>query len=106
MARVLVTSGRRWAPVHELRGEPEPGLEQHVVRLAPCDLAFVEGFKREDIPKLEVHRPATGKPLLFLEDRRIVAVAADTPLPTNLPQLDINQPQPVAGFILRYLEIA
>jgi len=105
-AEVLVTSGRRWALVHELGDEPEPGLEPHVARLAPCDLVLVEGFKRETIPKLEVYRLETGKPLLFPEDRHIVAVAANTPLPTNLPQLDINQPQPVADFILRYLEIA
>ena len=106
VTEVLVTSSRRWALVHELRGESEPGLKQHMARLAPCDLVLVEGFKREAIPKLEVHRLASGKPLLFPEDPHIVAVAADTPLLTNLPQLDINQPQIVADFILRYLEIA
>uniref|UniRef100_E6QQA5 Molybdopterin-guanine dinucleotide biosynthesis protein B n=1 Tax=mine drainage metagenome TaxID=410659 RepID=E6QQA5_9ZZZZ len=106
VTEVLVTSARRWAVVHELRDEPEPGLEQHVARLAPCDLVLVEGFKREVIPKLEVHRLATGKSLLFPQDPYIVAVAADTPLPTNLPQMDINQPQTVADFILCYLEIA
>jgi molybdopterin-guanine dinucleotide biosynthesis protein B len=102
-SEVLLSSGRRWALIHELRGEREPPLAQHLARFSPCDLVLVEGFKREDIPKLEVHRAATGKPLLHPEDPRIVAVAADTPLPGPVRQLDINRPDRVADFILHYL---
>jgi len=60
-----VTSSKRWALMHELRDAAEPSLEQHLARMAPCDLVLIEGFKREPIPKLEIHRNATASPFCF-----------------------------------------
>ena len=40
---VLVASERRWALMHELRAEPEPGLAELLARLSPVDLVIVEG---------------------------------------------------------------
>ena len=103
---VLVTSDRRWVMMHELRNEAEPSLEEQVARFAPCDLVLVEGFKRASIPKLEIHRPAHGRPLLHPEDPNIVAVACDAPVQTSLPVLDINDPAAIAEFIMRHLRLA
>jgi molybdopterin-guanine dinucleotide biosynthesis adapter protein len=97
---VLVTSDTRWVLMHELRQEPEPSLEQQLKLFAPCDLILVEGYKKAPIPKLELHRPSLGRPLLHAEDPHIVAVASDAPLHTRLPQLDINQPEQIAQFII------
>jgi molybdopterin-guanine dinucleotide biosynthesis protein B len=83
-SEVLVSSGRRWALMHELRGEREPTLRELVARLSPVDLVIVEGFKTEDHPKLEVHRGAVGKPLLYPGDPNIVAIASDE-RPANAP---------------------
>ena len=101
---VMVTCGSRWALMHELRDGPEPTLAEHLARFAPCDLFLVEGFKHEAIPKIEVHRPAHGKPPLWPENPHIVAVASDVALATSLPQLDINDPEAVAAFVVDYLE--
>jgi molybdopterin-guanine dinucleotide biosynthesis protein B len=100
---VLVTSSRRWALIHELRGAVEPSLADHVKRLSPCDLLLVEGFKREPIPKLEVFRAEVGEPLLHPHDENIVAIASDARLTTRLPQFDLNAPQAIAEFVLRHL---
>src|SRR3954447_7703297 len=54
-SEVLITSSRRWALMHELRGAPEPDLAEQVKHISPCDLLLVEGYKREPIPKLEVY---------------------------------------------------
>ena len=62
---VLVASSRRFALVHELRGEAEPPLASLLGKLAPVDLVLIEGYKREPHPKLEVHRAAVGTPLLM-----------------------------------------
>jgi molybdopterin-guanine dinucleotide biosynthesis protein B len=62
---VMVASGRRWALMHELRGEDEPRLAALLRHLSPVDLVVVEGFKREAHPKIEVHRAANGKPWLY-----------------------------------------
>jgi len=105
-AEVLVTSSRRWALMHELRGAPEPALQALLAHLAPCDLAIVEGFKREPIPKLEVWRAVTGEPLLHPNDRDIVAVATDSAVETRVPRLDLNDPPEIARFILKHLDMA
>ena len=103
---VLVSSSRRWALVHELRGAPEPGFAALLERLSPCDLVLIEGFKRERVPKLEVYRAATGEPVLHPEDRDIVAIAADRRLDTKLPQFDLDDAPAIAGFVLRHVGLA
>jgi molybdopterin-guanine dinucleotide biosynthesis adapter protein len=100
---VLVTSSRRWALMHELRGAPEPGLTEQIERLSPCDLLLVEGFKHETIAKLEVYRAQTGESLLHPHDENIVAVASDTKVDTRLLQFDLNSPPAIAEFILKHV---
>jgi len=96
---VLITSGQRWVLMHELRGDAEPDLATQLGRISPCDLVLVEGYKRADIPKLEIHRPSTGKPLLHPGDANIIAVAADGPVRTSLPVLDLNDYDRIAAFV-------
>jgi molybdopterin-guanine dinucleotide biosynthesis protein B len=100
---VLVSSGQRWALMHELSGAPEPGLDELVQQIAPCDLLLVEGFKKEAIPKLEVYRAQTGKPLLFPDDPYIVAVASDVILTQSMLRIDLNRDDQVAEFILKHV---
>ncbi|GAA3532492.1 molybdopterin-guanine dinucleotide biosynthesis protein B [Zobellella aerophila] len=84
----------------------EPELSESLSRLDldALDLVLVEGFREAAIPKIEIHRPAHGKPLLCLQDAWIVAVASDEPgLPISCPLLDLNQPQQVADFVIQQL---
>ncbi|OGA23311.1 MAG: molybdopterin-guanine dinucleotide biosynthesis protein B [Betaproteobacteria bacterium RIFCSPLOWO2_02_FULL_67_26] len=99
---VLVSSSRRWALVHELRGAQEPGFAELIERLSPCDLVLVEGFKRERLPKLEVYRASTGEALLHAQDTDIVAVASDQRIDTKLPQFDLNDVPAIADFVLKH----
>jgi molybdopterin-guanine dinucleotide biosynthesis protein B len=109
---VLVTSTKRWALMHENRGAPEPDLSQLVTRMKPVDLLLIEGFKRYRHDKLEVHRTATGKPLLCGRDANIVAVASDAPVPARspdgrlLPVLDLNDIAAVADFVVDHCGLA
>ncbi|MBV8166910.1 MAG: molybdopterin-guanine dinucleotide biosynthesis protein B [Alphaproteobacteria bacterium] len=98
---VLVASANRWALMHELRGVPEPSLDALIGRLQPVDLLLVEGFKRDRHPKLEIHRPSNGKPLLCRDDPHIVAVASDVALDgLPVPRLDLNDVPTIAAFVL------
>lgn len=96
---VALVTGARWALMHELRGEPEPGLEAMLARLSPCDLVLVEGFKREAIPKIEIHRESVGKPWLYPEDRLIQAVISDVPPPDDLQHFALDDIEGIATFI-------
>ena len=60
-AEVLVSSGQRFALMHELRGAAEPKLPELLTRMSPVDLVIVEGFKTEPHRKIEVHRAATER---------------------------------------------
>ncbi len=75
---VLISGGKRFALMHELRGAEEPTLDALLARLSPVDLVLVEGFKRDAHPKIEAHRAETGQPLLAPDDATIRAVASDT----------------------------
>jgi molybdopterin-guanine dinucleotide biosynthesis protein len=66
---------------------------------------------RRLIPKLEVHRPSVGKPLIAGTGvETIVAVATDEPAVlaglTALPVLELNDREAIADFILRHLGLS
>ncbi|MGH8750481.1 MAG: molybdopterin-guanine dinucleotide biosynthesis protein B [Burkholderiales bacterium] len=103
---VLITSNQRWVLMHELRGQAEPDLQQHLKHFSPCDLVLVEGFKKAAIPKLEIHRAALERPLLQPDDPYIVAIAADSRVKAGVPVLNLNDTEQIAAFILRYLGIS
>ena len=99
---VLVSSGKRWALMHELRGAPEPTLAEQLKHLSPCDLVLVEGYKKEPIAKIEVHRRGANLPLLHPSDANVIAVATDEPLETKLPQLPLDDPEAIAKFVVHW----
>ena len=100
---VLVTSERRYALMHELRGAPELTLPAAVNRLSPCDLVLVEGFKSAPIARIEVHRTGLGKPLLFPGDAGIVALASDRPPLSGgrLQEFPLDAYDALATFVLQ-----
>lgn len=102
--QVLIGSKKRWALMVEMDEDQDHPLEHHVSHLLTehLDLILVEGFKPLAIPKIELHRPSLGKPLLFPEDDSIIAIACDGVLPvsTSLPVMDLNQTDAIAQFII------
>ena len=107
--QMLLGSRHRWALMTELSRIPhdhEPRLSELLPHVDPSlvDLIMVEGFKNEAIPKIEVYRPTTAKPLLADNDPYVIAVAADGPVKTRLPVLDLNDANVIAEFVLRWLE--
>ncbi len=100
-AAVLLASDHRTAVLTEHRDAP-PRLDDLLELLPPCDLVLVEGYKREVIPKLEVHRAETARPWLFPDDAYILAVAADVAAPHDFPRIDLNAISQLADFILAH----
>ena len=99
---VIVASPVRWALMHELRGHPEPPLEDLVARLTPVDLVLVEGYKRAPHPKIEAHRVETGQPLLAGDNPTVQAVASNgAPEGLSIPVLHLDDTAAITDFILR-----
>ncbi len=99
-SQVLLASRTRTALMHELRGTPEPTLEELLTQLAPVDLVLVEGYKRDAHPKVEAHRAVTGNPLIATDDPTVRAVASDTAMMLDRPAFDLNDTAAIASFIL------
>lgn len=103
---VLIASSQRLALMRELPVAVEPTVQELIAELSDCDWVLVEGFKHADLPKVEVWRAATGRPVLYADDPHVVAVATDTPdrlpVPTGLPVLELDSPEGLADFLLRH----
>lgn len=102
---VLIASDRRLALLREHEpGVPPPDVHELLARLSPCDWALLEGHKQAALPKLEVFRPAHGRPPLHPEDPHIVAVATDGPMALRLRPgqvaLDLNRPELILAWLL------
>jgi molybdopterin-guanine dinucleotide biosynthesis protein B len=97
-AAVLLSSDHRSALLIEHRAAP-PSLASLLARLPLCDLVLVEGYKREAMPKLEVHRAATGKPWLYPGDLHVLAVASDVEPAQKIPRIDLDAVSLITDFI-------
>lgn len=102
--QMLIASDQRWALMVEspISGEVSLTAMLDQMNRSSLDLILVEGFRHETFPKIELHRAALGKPLLFPEDASIMAIVSDAPIESGLPLLDLNAPDDVASFIVNY----
>jgi molybdenum cofactor guanylyltransferase/molybdopterin-guanine dinucleotide biosynthesis protein MobB len=104
--QMLIASSRLMA-LMQTRYEQEPELTELLPRLdqQQLDLILIEGFKQASIPKIELHRPILGKPLLYPEDDNIIAIASDEilPLTKQIQQLDMNDINAIVTFIQRHI---
>lgn len=104
--QMLIASNFRRALMTETPAGSEPQLDELLaeLNLEAIDLVLVEGFRHHAFAKIELHRPSTGKDLIFPGDKDVVAVASDAVIETGaLPLLDLNSAQAVADFIVRWL---
>lgn len=109
--QVLVASRDRWALLAR-QADPlrEPSLPEMLGHLdaALLDAVLVEGFGHEHYPKIEVYRPAHGRPPQhWPDDPSVIAVASDVPLAIGpATWLDLNDPVAVARFAAGQLGLA
>jgi molybdopterin-guanine dinucleotide biosynthesis protein MobB len=97
---VLVASSRRWALMHELDGEAEPGLDAHLARLGPCDLVLVEGYKAGSHPKIEVRSGQEREAPVAMLHPNVRAFAGVPPEGgPDLPVFDRSDLPAIAAFI-------
>lgn len=105
-AQVAIVSSERWALVTELRGAPEPSLDDVLATLAPCDIVIVEGYKAAAIPKIEARRlEQRDKQPLAGTSPNVIAIAADHRVDTSLPSFDLGDISAIADFVTSRLDL-
>jgi molybdenum cofactor guanylyltransferase/molybdopterin-guanine dinucleotide biosynthesis protein MobB len=102
--RVILSSPKRWALIHELGSSQELPFEDLLSQTGPCDLVLVEGFKREAFPKIEIRRGGATSQLPLTSSPDIVAVASDRPDHETdpLPIFHLDDIPGIADFIARH----
>ena len=105
---MLISSSQHIALMIDKEEEKEPELDELINYINPdtVDIILVEGFKHWPMPKIELHRPANGKPLIFPDDANIIAIAHDDDIKheINIPRLDINNPVEIADFLIQFIQ--
>jgi len=110
--QMLISSSRRWALMTELEEtDPELSLADLIAQIdhKNIDLILVEGFKKLSFPKIELHRPSLGHPIMCLEDNNIIALATDESCAGTEQQvvcLNINEPKEIATFIDSHFKLS
>src|SRR3569833_3405631 len=98
---VLLAADHRTAVLTEHRDTP-PRLDDLLNKFPPCDLVLVEGYTREAIPKLEVHRAETARPWLLPNNPKNQTKTTDNTPPDGFPHIDIDTVQSLTDFILNH----
>lgn len=103
--RVILSSPKRWALMHELGGSPELPFTQILSQAGPCDLVLVEGFKRESFPKIELRKDGASSRQPLADISGIVAIASDRPGDEtgSIPVFHLDDARGIADFITGHL---
>lgn len=105
-SEVALASPRRFALMRELGAAPELSFAEVLSYLGPYDVVLVEGFKREDFPKIEIRKEgAASRKSLHGEFPGIVAIASDRPETEigPLPVFHLDDIASMAEFIEDHL---
>ncbi len=106
---ILISSSKRWALIHENKENDELKLEDllSILENIKTDIILVEGFKKENFPKIELYRKDIGKEILFYNDSNIIAIATDEniKIENNIHKLNLNDPQQIVDYIINFLSL-
>ena len=100
-ATTIVTSPKRIGMVMDVNHDHQPLELLSLMR--GVDIVLVEGFKRAELPKVEVFRPENQKPPACRDDRHLIAVVSSSPVDWGVPRFSPDDTEGLCSFILARL---
>ena len=100
----VITSPHQIGLVTDVDRDHSP--EELVSMLPDLDIVLVEGFKRSQLPKVEVFRPEIGKKPACKGDRNLIAVVSDTELNWGVRQFSTANAEALAEYILDHCALS
>ena len=97
--QVIISSSKRWAKIIENNDKNEKNLEELIKEFQDVDIIVVEGFKKENHPKIEI----LGKGLKnkSKEANNVIAFVSDELKDTSIPVFNKNDTKNLIDFIIK-----
>ena len=100
-SQVIISSSRRWAKIFENINEKEKNLEELIGEFQNVDIVVVEGFKKENHPKIEIIEKNSQS--INKEIKNVIAIVSDEITNTNIPVFKKNDIESLVEFIIKKL---
>ena len=95
---VCISSPRKMAMIRKV--EKELTLDEVVAGITGVDIILTEGYKQEGKRKIEVYR-REAHPEPLCGDGELLAMVTDTVWYDNVPYFGLDDPAPMADFLVR-----
>jgi len=98
-SQVIISSSKRWAKITENKNENEKSLDELIQELQNVDVIVVEGFKKDNHPKIEI----LSKDLKNRnkETKNVIAIVSDDFKDTITPVYKENDIENLVEFIIK-----
>ena len=97
--QVIISSSKRWAKIIENNNENEKSLDELIQELHNVDIVIVEGFKKDNHPKIEIL--GKGFKNRNKETNNVIAIVSDDLKDTSTPVFKENDTENLVEFIIK-----
>tara|TARA_Y100001960_G_C14415291_1_gene700174 strand:+ start:118 stop:606 length:489 start_codon:yes stop_codon:yes gene_type:complete len=102
--QVIVSSKKRWAKIVELNDSKEKTLKELLSDFDSLDIVIIEGFKKENHPKIEIIDKKNNN-YLFPKLQNVIGIICDEMIDISLPQFNKSQIKEIANHIINNAKI-
>lgn len=99
---MILTSADQTAAIFTHK-EENPDLSFLLSKIQNVDLILTEGYKLENMPKIELLRKGYNE-TPHCNPENLLGFVCDFPFETELPTFDLNNPEEIVDFILQYIK--
>mgnify|MGYP001970735325 CR=1 FL=1 len=99
--QVIISSSKRWAKIFENNNKNEKNLKELIEEFQDVDIVVVEGFKKENHPKIEII--GKNSQSINKEINNVIAIVSDEQYDTSIPVFKKNDIKNIVEFIIKNL---
>ena len=97
-SEVIISSAKRWAKIVENNKKKEKKLSELLKEFNDIDIAIVEGFKKENHPKIEII--SQNSKIINNEIKNVFAIVSDETFDSKIPVFKKNDVESLTQFII------
>lgn len=100
----IISSPYQIGMVRDVEHDHSP--EELMALLPDMDIILTEGYKQENLPKLEVFRSEVHKAPLFKGDKSLLALISDDPIDLGVPRFSPGDGIKLADFLIMHFNLS